>query len=114
MRLITTRDIVRQTKTYFELAEIERVAVKRGNKFVNLIVTDTPDAKFINAEWVSGFMEIPEEYRCNPFDISPSGDLYFADKRNVEELNKSIGQAKNGKVKTLNSREELLSYLDTL
>ncbi len=50
MRLITTRDIARQTKTYFDLAEVERVAVKRGNKFVNLIVTDTPDAKFINAE----------------------------------------------------------------
>ncbi len=29
---------------------------------------------------------IPEEYRCDPYEISPSGDPFFADKRNVEEL----------------------------
>lgn len=38
MKVITTREIVRETKTYFELAEKERVVVKRGKKYVNLIV----------------------------------------------------------------------------
>jgi len=48
MKIITTREIVRETKTYFELAEKERIAVKRGRKYVNLIVTDDPDTKFVS------------------------------------------------------------------
>jgi len=106
MRVITTRDIVRQTKTYFDIAERERVSVKRGNKYVNLIVTDTPDAKFIDIEWINEFLAIPAEYRCNPFDTSPSGDLYFADKRNVEKLNKSIEQAKKGQIRKLSKSDQ--------
>lgn len=89
MKVITTREIVRETKTYFELAEKERVAVKRGKKYVNLIVTDSPDDKFVNEEWINEFMNIPEEYRVNPFDLSPSGDLFFADRRNIDHLDKA-------------------------
>ena len=89
MKIITTREIVRETKTYFELAEKERVAVKRGKKYINLIVTDNPDEKYVNEKWITEFMNIPEEYRVNPFDISPSGDLFFADKRNIERIDKS-------------------------
>ena len=33
---------IRETKTYFELAEKERIAVKRGRKYVNLIVLTCP------------------------------------------------------------------------
>ena len=29
---------------------------------------------------------IPEEFRCNPYNYSPSGDPFFADKRNVEAV----------------------------
>lgn len=101
MKIITTREIVRQTKTYFELAEKERVAVKRGNKYVNLIVTTNPNTKFLSEKWVKEFMSIPAGYRTNPFDVSPSGDLFFADKRNLEHIDK----ARKGQVKTL-SREE--------
>lgn len=32
---------------------------------------------------------IPEEYRCDPFDVSPSGDPFFADKRNLEKIDKA-------------------------
>ncbi|SEA31602.1 hypothetical protein SAMN05216365_11144 [Porphyromonadaceae bacterium NLAE-zl-C104] len=53
MKIITTREIVRETKTYFELAEKERIAVKRGRKYVNLIVTDDPDTKFVSKEYGS-------------------------------------------------------------
>ncbi|MGL5561989.1 MAG: hypothetical protein ACRDCN_05150 [Tannerellaceae bacterium] len=94
MKVITTREIVRHSKTFFDLAENERIAVKRGKKFVNLIVTDSPDQVFVSADWVKEFMAIPEEYRCNPFDVSPSGDLFFADKRNLEKIDK----AKEGKI----------------
>lgn len=43
--------------------------------------------------------DIPEEFRCDPYEISPSGDTYFADKRNVEELNKRIKEAHNQKAR---------------
>lgn len=89
MKVITTREIARQTKTFFDLAEKERVAVKRGKKFVNLVVTDAPDSVFVSTDWIKEFMAIPTEYRCDPFEISPSGDLFFADKRNLEKISKA-------------------------
>ena len=106
MKIITTREIRNDTKAFFELAEKERVAVKRGGKYVNLIVTDEPDSIFINIEWIKEFMSIPMEYRCNPFDISPSGDLFFADKRNVENLNIAVSQTRNGQIKKLSKSEQ--------
>lgn len=102
MKVITTREIVRETKTYFELAEKERVAVKRGKKYVNLIVTDNPDDKFVNEDWINRFMNIPEEYRVNPFDRSPSGDLFFADRRNIDHIDK----ARTGQTKRLSEEEK--------
>ena len=106
MKIITTRDIRNETKTFFELAEKERVVVKRGNKYVNLIITDEPDYMFVNKEWINEFMSIPMEYRCNPFDISPTGDLFFADKRNVENLDIAMSQARNGQTKKLSKAEQ--------
>jgi len=118
MKVITTREMTRQAKTYFELAKEERVAVKRGQEFVNLIVTDKPDTKFFTDEWLDEFMKIPMEYRCNPFDISPSGDMFWADKRNVEKLEESLAKAeediKAGRVKRINGVEELNKFLDSL
>ena len=35
-------------------------------------------------------LSIPAEYRVNPFDVSPSGDLYFADKRNLDRIDKAM------------------------
>jgi hypothetical protein len=51
-------------------------------------------------------MAIPAEYRCNPFDISPSGDIFFADTRNVKHLNNVIEQAKNGRKKRLSKSSQ--------
>lgn len=107
MKIVTTREIVRETKKYFELAEKERVAVKRGRKYVNLIVTDEPDTRFVSVDWINEFMKIPSEYRVNPFDISPSGDLFFADKRNIEHIDKArAGQTKR---LTNDEKEELFN-----
>jgi len=118
MKIITTRDIVRKTKTYFDLAEIERVIVKRGNKYINMVVTDTPDRVFLDEEWIKDYLEIPAEYRCNPFDISPSGDIFWADKRNVEQLDKSVKvaeqQIKEGKVTRISGKNELIAFLDSI
>ena len=107
MKIITTREIVRSTKEYFELAENERIAVKRGKKYVNLIVTDEPDSKFVDEDWIKEFMNIPTEYRVNPFDVSPSGDLFFADKRNLEH----IDNARKGQVRILSKEEQSKLFL---
>jgi hypothetical protein len=110
MKIITTREMRENTKAFFELAEKERVAVKRGRKYVNLIVTEEPDTKFVSEEWINELMSIPAEYRVNPFDVSPSGDLFYADKRNLARLNKAVQQARNGNTKKL-SREEQTAFL---
>ncbi len=101
-------------KTFFDLAEKERVAIKRGRKYVNLVVTSEPDSKFVSEEWIKEFMSIPMEHRCNPFEISPSGDLFFADKRNVEKLNKSIQQSKSGVVTKVHTKKELDELFNSL
>lgn len=102
------------TKTYFELAEKEKVVVKRGNKYVTLVVTNNPDTNFVSEDWIKEFMSIPMEYRCNPFEVSPSGDLFFADKRNVEKLNNAIGQSEVEKSVKATSVDELNSLLESL
>jgi len=97
MKIITTREMRADIKMFFELAEKEQVAIKRGRKYINLVVTNEPGSKFVSEEWLNDFFAIPSEYRCDPFDVSASGDLYFADKRNLEKLNKSIQEVKDKK-----------------
>ena len=114
MKIISTREFRNETKTYFELAEKERIVVKRGKKFVNFIVSDEPDAQFYSEQWVKDFLDIPAEYRCNPFDVSPSGDLYWADKRNVQQLEDRLKLSKEGSPVSIKSKEELKSFLDAI
>lgn len=106
MKVITTREIRNETKTYFELAERERVSVKRGRKYVNLIVSDDPAQHYVDGNWIKDFFAIPAEYRVNPFDVSPSGDLFFADKRNLDKLDKSIAEARAGKTKRMTREDQ--------
>jgi hypothetical protein len=118
MVIVSTREFRDRQKKYFDLAENETVLVKRGKKFVNLFVTDKPDTTFINDSWLKEFFAIPEEYRCNPFEISPSGDLFWADKRNVDYVQKQIAiseqQYKEGKYTTCKTIEEVENFLDSL
>jgi hypothetical protein len=92
MRIITTRELRNQTKAVFEMAENERVAVKRGKKYAIQTMSEDPAQPLLDEKWVREFFAIPEEFRVNPFDISPSVDIYWADKRNVEEMNRSFEQ----------------------
>lgn len=114
MKVITTREIRSEIKTYFDLAETERVTVKRGKKFINLIVSDQPDKVYVDQDWIKELLAIPEQYRCNPFDRSPSGDMFFADKRNIEQLTKAVNQAKKGKTTSIKDKEQLSKHLDSL
>lgn len=44
------------------------------------------------------YLAIPKEYRINPYDYSPSGDLFFADRRNVEKLESALVESKKSKI----------------
>ena len=85
MRIVTTRELRSQTKAIFELAREDRIAVKRGKEYVTLTVSDDPTKPLLNEEWVRAFFAIPEEFRVNPFDVSPYGDVVWADLRNIED-----------------------------
>ena len=106
MNIITTREIRKDTKAFFELAEKERVSIKRGKKYINLLVSDNPAKKYVDEDWIKEFMAIPAQYRVNPFDLRPSGDLFFADKRNIDHINNAIDQAKKGQVKKLSKEDQ--------
>jgi len=58
------------------------------------------------------FGNIPEEFRCNPYDVSPSGDPFFADRRNVEYVGQCLEEAQNedSKGSVLNSQEDIERY----
>lgn len=115
MRIITTREIRQETKMFFELAEKERVSIKRGkNKYVNLIISDSPDTKLFSEDWLKEFFNIPAEYRVNPFDVSPSGDLFFADKRNLERIEKAVEQLGENHEAKMKGKEELKNFLEKL
>ena len=49
---------------------------------------------------------IPPQYRVDPYEVSPSGDPYWADRRHVEALDRAISEAekelKKGNLKPVN------------
>lgn len=51
--------------------------------------------------------KIPAQYRCDPYKVSPTGDPYWADRRNVEALNRAIASADEEPVTVINSKEDL-------
>jgi hypothetical protein len=114
MKIITTREFRNGAKAFFELAEKESVVVKRGKKYVSLLVTEDPEARFFSEQWLKEFLAIPDEYRCNPFDFSPSGDLYWADKRNIDGLQNLVIDTKQDDSLKINTPEELDSFLSAL
>jgi len=61
------------------------------------------------------FFEIPGEHRVDPFEISPSGDVYYADQRNVDYVNENITRGRKdmeeGKITVVNDFYELWERL---
>ena len=59
---------------------------------------------------------IPEEFRCDPYEISPSGDPFFADRRNVEYVQRAIDEAHQDKSQRviLSTREDIERYLGSM
>ena len=88
MTTISSREFLLNPAHYFNLARTESIAVKRGS----VVFQITPKPKFENP--------------------SPSGDSYFADQRNIDDILESSKQARDGKfAKTLRTDEDINRYL---
>jgi len=110
MKIITTRDIIRNSRQVFEEAENERILIKRGKKYVLFMVSEKPDQVYVDKDWLELFFEIPSQYRVNPFLYSASGDLFFADKRNVEKVQKAADLITSEKTKKLSPEDQKILF----
>ncbi|HSH50229.1 MAG TPA: hypothetical protein VK982_00745 [Bacteroidales bacterium] len=101
MKIVTSREFRDHQKKYFDMVDKkEQVIVKRSKNRAYKLVPVTEDDMLI---------EIPEEYRCDPYEISPSGDLFWADKRNVEIVKKAI-ENKDQIADKLNSADDIKNF----
>jgi hypothetical protein len=93
MTVVNSRVFSENPIRYLNLATKESVAVKRGK----MIFQITPQPQFEN--------------------ISPSGDPYWGDPRNVAELERRIKLSEEGKnptVATLRTSEDIKNFLNAL
>lgn len=103
MKIITSREFRDHQKKYFEMVDNnEQVIVKRKNRAYKLVPVSDDDM----------LLDIPKEFRCDPYEISPEGDPFWADKRNVEKVKKAIEDKKV--VVRLSTKDEIKKLLDNL
>ena len=92
MTTINSRVFLENPVRYFNLAKTEEVAVKRGKYVYRLILRN-------------------EEEQEDCENISPSGDPYWADPRNVAELDRRLKLRREGKTKLTRMTPELRKEL---
>lgn len=90
MKKITEIQFKHNVDAFLEQATDEPIQIELVNN--TLYLSTIHNINVIDNEWVKEFMAIPEEFRINPFEISDSGDLYWADKRNVDGVKASIAK----------------------
>ena len=90
MKKITEKEFKKNIYAVLEEAIDEPIQIELVNN--TLYLSTIHNINIIDNEWLKEFMAIPEEFRINPFDISDSGDLYWADKRNVDGVKKIINE----------------------
>jgi hypothetical protein len=91
MIVISSREFRDNQKKFFDLAEVQRVIIKRKKQFLEIV----PRGEII------------------PESPSPSNDPYFDDPRNIEAILKASEHVRNGKTikYTPELREELFGDL---
>ena len=103
MKIVSSREFRDNQKKYFDMVENnEQVVIKRKNRSYKLVLVREDDM----------LVDIPKEYRCDPYEISPSGDVFWADKRNVEKVKKAI-ESKEVAAR-LTSTDDIKNLLDSL
>jgi hypothetical protein len=104
MKIVSSREFRDHQKKYFDMIDNnEQVIVKRKNRAYKLVPVSEADL----------LVEIPKEFRCDPYEISPSGDVFWADKRNVELVKKAI-ENKDEIAEKLNSADDIKNFLNSL
>lgn len=65
--------------------------------------------------WLAGKLLEPT-YDVDPYEISPSGDKFFADSRNVKAVEEDIRRAHDPEAKftRLESKEDIMSFINSL
>ena len=89
MTVVSSKVFFENPLHYLNLSRSEEVTIKRGKIKYRIIP------------------ELPEEFE-NP---SPSGDPYWADPRNVEELRRRLKERREGKVEMIRLTPELQKEL---
>jgi len=103
MKIVTSREFRDNQKKYFDMVDNkEQVVVMRKNRAYKLVPVSDDDM----------LLDIPKEFRCDPYEVSPSGDMFWADKRNVEIVKKAI-ESKDIAA-TLKSKDDIKNFLDSL
>lgn len=103
MKIVTSREFRDHQKKYFEMVDNnEQIIVKRKNRAYKLVPVSDDDM----------LMDIPKEFRSDPYEVSPSGDMFWADKRNVEKVKKAIESKEVAA--TLASTDDIKNFLDSL
>ena len=66
-------------------------------------------------DWLAGKLLEPS-FRVDPYDISPSGDSFFADARNVKAVEKDIEEAHQPEAKftRLETKEDVMELINSL
>lgn len=90
MKKITEIQFKQNIDAFLEQAtdKIIQIEIERNTLYLSTI----QNINIIDNDWIKEFIAIPEEFRINPFEISDSGDLYWADKRNVDGVKASIAK----------------------
>jgi len=74
--------------------------------------------KHYTKEDLDWFFSIPEKYRVDPFDMIEDGDIFYADQRNIDQLEKDFEQhkidIKNGNYNVFDNAEDLNRYIESL
>ena len=53
----------------------------------------------VELELENAIFKIPAEFRRNPYEISPSGDPFFADQRNIDMIEERLKEIESGEAK---------------
>ena len=91
MVVVSSREFRTNMMTYFTESNCDDFIVKtrdHGSFKVSIKPVKRDDA----------ILNIPPEYRRDPYEISPSGDPFFADQRNIDMIEERLKKEKNGEV----------------
>ena len=103
MKIVTSREFRDNQKMYFDMVDKnEQIIVKRKNRAYKLVPVTDDDM----------LVDIPKEFRCDPYEVSPSGEMFWADKRNVEKVKNAIEDKEIAL--RLTSEDEIKNFLDSL